>query len=46
MELLRLGLSLGETAEVAMNSIIEFLESFGQWGSSLETFVPHQAGKA
>ncbi len=36
MELLRLGLSLGESAEDAMNIIIEFLESYGQWGSAVQ----------
>jgi secernin len=36
MELLRLGLSLGETAEGAMNIIIEFLERYGQWGSAIQ----------
>ena len=36
MELLRLGLSLGESAEEAVNIIIEFLERHGQWGSAVQ----------
>ena len=36
MELLRLGLSLGKSAEEAMQVIIEFLENYGQWGSALQ----------
>jgi secernin len=36
MELLRLGLSLDDTAEGAMNIIIEFLEKHGQWGSAIQ----------
>lgn len=36
MELLRLGLSLGKSAEEAASTIIGFLESHGQWGSAVQ----------
>lgn len=36
MELLRLGLSLGKSAEEAVSIVIEFLERHGQWGSAVQ----------
>jgi secernin len=35
MELLRLGLERGESAEKAVDIIIQFLEKYGQWGSAV-----------
>ena len=36
MELLRLGLEYGKSAEEAVSIIIEFLERYGQWGSAVQ----------
>jgi secernin len=36
MDLLRLGLERGESAEEAVNIITKFLEEYGQWGSAVQ----------
>ena len=43
MELLRLGLERGESAEKAVDIIISFLEKYGQWGSAVQG-LDHQEG--
>lgn len=43
MDLLRLGLERGDTAEKAIEIIIELLEKYGQWGSAVRG-VDHEKG--